>query len=153
MPDETHLTNQINRRQQRNGRFCYLRPTLHRFALPGAPYWGFPFRGCPQCLRGSAGIPAASGTVWCAVNQMHSLHTQQASGVLTAPEQYDFDLIVANARSSGWISDEQTLTAERSAASIIVRMNDTRDRRERCYPDGQRWMYELLHDLAHGMWK
>lgn len=83
------------------------------------------------------------------MDHQHTEPTATPAGILTAPEQNDFDLIVANARTSGWISHEEDFTAERSAASIIVRNNG----RERRYPDGQRWMYELLHDLAHGMWK
>jgi hypothetical protein len=77
----------------------------------------------------------------------------KCAGVLSAPEQYDFDLIVANARTSGWINIEQSLTAERSASAIVVRSRFAELQCERSYSDDPRWMYELLHDLAHGLWR
>jgi hypothetical protein len=80
------------------------------------------------------------------------LHKTTA-GALTPPEQYDFELIIANARSSGWITLEQRVTAERHASAIIVRTHLGSSERQRTYEDSQRWMYELLHDLAHGLWR
>jgi len=78
---------------------------------------------------------------------------QRASGLLTIPEQAEFELIIANAKSSGWITAGDAVTAERSAAAIVVRCTHGADRRERSYCDHQPWLYELLRDLAHGMWK
>jgi hypothetical protein len=77
----------------------------------------------------------------------------KSAGVLTPPEQYDFELIVANARTSGWIASEQYLTAERSERAIVVRSRLAEDESERTYNDDPRWIYELLHDLAQGMWR
>lgn len=77
----------------------------------------------------------------------------KCTGVLSPPEQYDFELIVANARNSGWINTDQRLTAERSASSIIVRSRLAESECERSYSDDPRWMYVLLHDLAHGLWR
>jgi hypothetical protein len=79
--------------------------------------------------------------------------TPKCTGVLTPLEQYDFELIVANARNSGWINDEQRLTAERSASAIVVRSRVAELQCERSYSDDPRWMYALLHDLAHGLWR
>ena len=77
----------------------------------------------------------------------------RCTGVLSPPEQYDFDLIVANARTSGWINHQQCLTAERSASAIVVRSRLAELQCERSYSDDPRWMYELLHDLAQGLWR
>jgi hypothetical protein len=87
-----------------------------------------------------------------AVNPI-SADTPKSAGVLTPPEQYDFELIVANARTSGWIATEQSLTAERSASAIVVRSRLAEVEREHSYNDGPRWIYELLHDLAQGAWR
>ena len=78
---------------------------------------------------------------------------QRASGLLTRPEQEEFELIIANARSSGWIGVGDAVTAERSTSAIVVRCTHGAARREQCYCDNQHWLYELLRDLAHGMWK
>ena len=75
------------------------------------------------------------------------------NGLLTLPEQYDFELIVANARTSGWIAREQCLTAERSASTIVVRSRLEELEHERSYSDDPRWIYQLLHDLAQGVWR
>jgi len=75
------------------------------------------------------------------------------NGLLTLPEQYDFELIVSNARTSGWIAREQCLTAERSASTIVVRSRLAELEHERSYSDDPRWIYELLHDLAQGLWR
>ena len=75
------------------------------------------------------------------------------SGQLSAPERDEFELIVAKARSSGWIDTGQCLTAERAARVIVVRSRRAEFEREQRYSDDARWMYELLHDLAHGLWR
>jgi hypothetical protein len=77
----------------------------------------------------------------------------KSAGLLTAPEQYDFELIIANARTSGWIASGQSLTAERSESAIVVRSRLEEIEHERCYSDDPRWIYELLHDLAQGIWR
>ena len=45
---------------------------------------------------------------------------QRACGLLTIPEQQEFELIIANAKSSGWIDEGDAVTAERSASAIVV---------------------------------
>jgi hypothetical protein len=87
---------------------------------------------------------------------MHEHHIdlqQRASGLLTIPEQQEFDLIIANAKSSGWIDERDAVSVERSSSAIVVRCMHGTARREQHYCDGQQWLYELLRDLAHGMWK
>ena len=79
--------------------------------------------------------------------------TPKSAGLLTPPEQYDFELIIANARTSGWIATEQSLTAERSESAIVVRSRLEEIEHERSYSDDPRWIYELLHDLAQGVWR
>jgi hypothetical protein len=78
---------------------------------------------------------------------------QRACGLLTIPEQQEFELIITNAKSSGWIDASDAVTAERSTSAILVRCTHGAARREQCYCDHQHWLYELLRDLAHGMWK
>ena len=78
---------------------------------------------------------------------------QRTSGRLTIPEQQEFDLIIANAKSNGWLHECDAVSVERSAASIVVRCMHGAAQREQCYYDGQQWLYQLLRDLAHGMWK
>ena len=87
---------------------------------------------------------------------MHEHHVdlrQRTSGLLTIPEQEEFDLIIANAKSNGWIRELDAVSVERSASTIVVRCRHGAAQREQCYCDGQQWLYELLRDLAHGMWK
>jgi hypothetical protein len=78
--------------------------------------------------------------------------TVASTQALAPDEQCEFDLIIAQARSAGWIGTDQEITAERCGTLVLVRSPRT-PRLERHYPDGQRWLFELLHDLAHGLWK
>ena len=72
---------------------------------------------------------------------------------LAADESHDFDLVVSNARSMGWLSPDQQLSAVRSKSSIVVRTLATDPPKERAYEDGHRWLYQFLHDLTQGLWK
>ncbi len=72
---------------------------------------------------------------------------------LTAAEQNDFDLVVANAKSMGWLTTRQSLSAARCASAIVVRDLTANVIRERCYEDRSRWLYQLLHELAQGQWR
>jgi hypothetical protein len=72
---------------------------------------------------------------------------------LTAAELNDFDLVVANAKSMGWLTAQQSLSAARCASSVVVRDLTANVIRERRYDDGARWLYQLLHDLSQGLWK
>jgi hypothetical protein len=72
---------------------------------------------------------------------------------LTAAELNDFDLVVANAKSMGWLTEQQSLTATRCDSSVVVRDLASKVIRERRYEDGARWLYQLLHELSQGLWK
>jgi hypothetical protein len=78
---------------------------------------------------------------------------QRTSGLLTIPEQEEFDLIIANAKSNGWIHQSDAVSVQRAASTIVVRCTHGAAQREQCYCDDEQWLYELLRDLAHGMWK
>jgi hypothetical protein len=72
---------------------------------------------------------------------------------LTAAELDDFGLVVANAKSMGWLTAQQSLSAARCASSVVVRDLTANVIRERRYEDEARWLYQLLHDLSQGLWK
>jgi hypothetical protein len=72
---------------------------------------------------------------------------------LTAAELNDFELIVANAKSMGWLTAQQSLSATRCGSSVMVRDLAANMIRERRYEDGGRWLYQLLHELSQGSWK
>jgi hypothetical protein len=72
---------------------------------------------------------------------------------LTGPELHDFDLVVGNAKSMGWLTPEQQLSAVRTDSMIVVRALIADPAHERSYQDGHRWLYQLLHELAQGLWK
>lgn len=72
---------------------------------------------------------------------------------LTGPELQDLALISNNAKSMGWLAADETIVARRDADGIIVSVVAGASRREQRYADAGRWLYQLLHDLAHGAWK
>jgi hypothetical protein len=87
------------------------------------------------------------------MNQRRLDTHQVCTPALTVHERREFDFIIANARSSGWIAVDQEIIAERSGISVSVRSRQAKAASERSYRHGQRWLFELLHDLAHGLWK
>lgn len=58
---------------------------------------------------------------------------------LSAAERQDLELILCNARSMGWLAADETVTATRSAAGIVVSRINAGTHRERRYEDGARW--------------
>ena len=73
---------------------------------------------------------------------------------LTAVEQREFALIVDNGRSAGWIAPDDELIAARFAQEVIVtRSVASGPVRTKSYVNRERWLLDLLHDLAHGMWR
>jgi hypothetical protein len=85
-------------------------------------------------------------------NLSAKLHTASVQ-TLTRHELHEFDLVVSNARSMGWLSPDQQLGAVRWGSSIIVRVIATDPPHERAYEDGHRWLYQFLHELTQGLWK
>jgi hypothetical protein len=87
------------------------------------------------------------------MNQSRIAAHQVCTPALTVHERREFDFVIANARSSGWIAVDQEIIAERSGTSVSVRSQRVKAASERSYRYRQRWLFELLHDLAHGLWK
>jgi hypothetical protein len=81
-----------------------------------------------------------------------STYDSDARG-LSPTERQELDFIVANARACGWLGADQALIAERSGDHVIVRSRAAGRDMQKSYAHGQRWLYELLHDLAQGFWK
>jgi hypothetical protein len=72
---------------------------------------------------------------------------------LARDELHDFNLVVSNARSMGWLAPHHQLSAVRCDSSVVVRTLAADAAHERSYEDGQRWLYQFLHELSQGLWK
>ena len=71
---------------------------------------------------------------------------------LTAAEKRQFALIVHSAKGAGWIDPDEELVAARSSQEVVVSASGAGARTKR-YANQERWLLDLLHDLAHGDWR
>lgn len=71
---------------------------------------------------------------------------------LTAAERIDLDRVLLNAAVVGWLKADQQLLVTPAAKEILVHSTGVGTQRQRAYARTQRWIFELLYDLAHGYW-
>jgi hypothetical protein len=75
--------------------------------------------------------------------------------VLTAEEQTQLEVIAQNASREGWIGPSATLVAERSTcgSSVTITAHFDATTVQRSYPRDERWPFQLLRDLAWGLFR
>jgi hypothetical protein len=71
--------------------------------------------------------------------------------MLTPNESEQFQYIVESAAREGWIASNERLDAIASQGYVIVTRMTGDTTREKRYPHDARWQYQLLRDLAHGV--
>ena len=71
---------------------------------------------------------------------------------LTVVEKRQFALIVRSAKSAGWIDPDDELVAARSSQDVVVSTSGAGVRTKH-YANQERWLLDLLHDLAQGAWR
>lgn len=81
-------------------------------------------------------------------------HTaEHYAAVLSFAERRDFELIVRSAKDCGWLDDDSMLTAIPEDQHVTITSITHQQKYSHEYEWNSRWLYQFLHDLAHGKWK
>ena len=72
--------------------------------------------------------------------------------MISAAERAEFQLVVQHAKLEGWLAKSDSMTACEVDTCVQVKCQG-RALRTKSYPHDARWPYELLRDLAHGLWR
>lgn len=72
--------------------------------------------------------------------------------MLRGHEQNEFCLVVQSARAEGWLGPDDAITASDSDSAVLVTRKAGSAVQQRSYERHSCWPYELLRDLAHGVW-
>jgi hypothetical protein len=70
--------------------------------------------------------------------------------LLSAEQRRHFELVVASALREGWLSPGANLIAERFGSCVKVAVVHGSSVLERTYPFDERWLFQLVRDLAWG---
>jgi hypothetical protein len=73
--------------------------------------------------------------------------------MLTPSEQEELRVIVHHAKLEGWLDKSDHMTVCESGSSVVVECMRAGCARQKSYPHDRRWPYELLRDLAFGVWR
>jgi hypothetical protein len=73
--------------------------------------------------------------------------------MMSADEESAFRLIVENAMAEGWLARGDALSATPAGEQVRVQCTRGNEAHEKTYAHTNRWLYEFLRDLAHGLWK
>lgn len=77
---------------------------------------------------------------------------RMTSETLTACERIDVDRVLLSATVVGWLRSDQQLQVVPQKEEVLVYSSGSGPSRQRSYPRTPRWIFEFLHDLAHGYW-
>jgi hypothetical protein len=72
--------------------------------------------------------------------------------MITLSQQEEFRIVVHQAKREGWLEKGARMTATEAGTIVVVECTRPGSARRRSYSHDARWPYELLRDLAHGVW-
>lgn len=79
--------------------------------------------------------------------------TRQLTPTLSIAEQRDLELIIQSARDSGWLDEECSISVVPMDHRLAITSTAGGQVHTQVYEWNSRWLYQFLHDLAHGQWK
>jgi hypothetical protein len=73
--------------------------------------------------------------------------------MITPSDQDEFRTIVHHAKLEGWLEQSASMTVVEAGASVLVERMHAGPVLIKSYPRDSQWPYQVLRDLADGLWR